>query len=213
MLLLGHAGITLGAAALLSRTSTRSDPAIVKQYDMEEHLDNSADVLTQRFTSTNTTSRLVYVVKQIDVRLLLIGSLLPDIIDKPIGLYFLRDTFSSGRIFCHAALFLILITIAGVHLYRRRSKVWLLVISFGTLTHLLLDQMWLIPRTFMWPLYGFRFEPEDVSEWKLKMLHELLADPSVFVPELVGAFILAWFIRMLVHDSKVYTFMSNGRVL
>jgi len=92
-----------------------------------------------------------------------LGSLLPDIIDKPVGQFFFRDTFSNGRIFCHTLLFLILITLAGLCLYRSRGKTWLLGFSFGTFMHLIQDQMWLEPRTFLWPLYGFAFEKIDLT--------------------------------------------------
>lgn len=213
MLILGHAGITLGAAALLNMAFSRSDPHVAKQYDIEDPTDNSVAVHTRSLVFLSKASRLVSLAKQIDVRLLLFGSLLPDIVDKPVGLYLFRDTFSSGRIFCHTLLFLLLITIAGVYLYRRHAKVWLLVLTFGTLTHLVMDQMWLVPRTLLCPVYGFRFPPEDISEWGGNMLHALLTYPGIYVPELIGAVILAWFIWMLVRDGKVYAFLRNGTVL
>jgi inner membrane protein len=213
MLILAHAGITLGAAALLDLPSSKSNPHVAKQYDIEDPADGSAAFSTQSPVSASKASRLQPLVKQIDVRVLLIGSLLPDIVDKPVGLYLFRDTFGNGRIFCHTLLFLLVITIAGVYMYRRRDKVWLLVLSFGTLAHLILDQMWLTPRTLLWPLYGIRFESEDVSEWYHNLLHGLLVNPGTYVPELVGGVILAWFIWRLVRNGKVYAFLKNGRVL
>jgi len=98
-------------------------------------------------------------------------------------------------------------------LYRSRTKVWLLVLAFGTLIHLLLDQMWLVPRTLLWPLYGFRFPPEDVSQWGGEMLHALRTDPGTYVPEIIGGVILAWFIWTLARDNKVNALVKNGRVL
>jgi hypothetical protein len=151
--------------------------------------------------------------KLIDIRLLLIASLLPDIIDKPIGMYLFRNTFSNGRIFCHTLLFLIFITLAGIYLYKSKAKVWLLVLSFGTLAHLIMDQMWLNPHTLLWPLYGFRFEPEDISEFMLKTLAGLFGDIYVFVPEIVGGAVLIWFGRTLLANGKVDDFIRSGRVL
>jgi hypothetical protein len=214
MLILGHAGIALGAAVLLDRALSKSDLVVNRQdYSKEQPQSSSTLVRAQSFMSGNTGAHLASLVKQIDIRVLLIGSLLPDIIDKPIGLYLFRSTFSTGRIFCHTLLFLILITIAGIYLYKSRTKVWLLVLSFGTLIHLLLDQMWLVPRTLLWPVYGFHFPPEDVSEWGRQMLHALRMDPGTYVPEIVGGVILAWFIWTLARDSKVYAFIKKGRVL
>lgn len=213
MLILGHAGITLGTAAVLNMAFSRGNPHVAEQHDTEDPEDSSVAVQTHSRFSVRKGASFVSIAKQIDVRLLLIGSLLPDIVDKPVGIYLFRNTFSNGRIFCHTLLFLLLISIAGVYLYRRRAKVWLLVLSFGTLSHLILDQMWLVPRTLLWPVYGVHFEPEDVSGWGSNMLHELLTDPGIYVPELIGALILALFVWMLVRNGKVYAFLRNGRVL
>jgi membrane-bound metal-dependent hydrolase YbcI (DUF457 family) len=214
MLILGHAGIALGAAVLLDRALSKSDLAVNKQDDSKEQPQISSTLVrAQSFMSGNKAAHLASLVKQIDIRVLLIGSLLPDIVDKPIGLYLFRSTFSTGRIFCHTLLFLILITIAGIYLYRSRTKLWLLVLSFGTLIHLLLDQMWLVSRTLLWPLYGFHFPPEDVSEWGQEMLHALRTEPGTYVPEIIGGVILAWFTWALARDSEVYAFIKNGRVL
>ena len=214
MLILGHAGIALGAAVLLDRALSKSDLVVNKQDDSKEQPQGSSTLVrAQSFMSGNKAAHLASLVKQVDIRVLLIGSLLPDIVDKPIGIYLFRNTFSTGRIFCHTLLFLILITIAGIYLYRSRTKVWLLVLSFGMLIHLLLDQMWLVPRTLLWPLYGFHFPPEDVSEWGREMLHALRTDPGTYVPEIIGGVILAWFIWTLARDSKFCAFIKNGRVL
>ena len=85
MLVFGHLGITLGAAVLLDGALSRSLP--------------SCDV------PANPGGRETRPVKpsllsRIDLRLLLIGSLLPDIVDKPIGTVLFRSTFENGRIFC-----------------------------------------------------------------------------------------------------------------
>ncbi|MBA7692845.1 hypothetical protein ES703_101414 [subsurface metagenome] len=79
MLIFGHVGITLGAAVFLNG-------ALTKSYSL---------------CAGGRASGLASLGNRIDIRLLLLGSLLPDIIDKPIGQFFFRDTFSNGRIFCH----------------------------------------------------------------------------------------------------------------
>lgn len=121
--------------------------------------------------------------KHVDIRFLLIGSLLPDIVDKPVGLLLFRETFSNGRIFCHTLLFLGLLSLAGIYFYRRGGKTWLLALSFGTFTHLILDQMWRSPRTLLWPVYGFAFEKIDLTGWMSNIFYALLTDPAVYVPE------------------------------
>ncbi len=213
MLILGHAGITLGAAVLLNGAFSRSHSLPTRETKLKEHLQASCELVpAQNCTSGSRASWLTSLANHIDIRLLLLGSLLPDIIDKPIGQFFFRETFSNGRIFCHTLLFLILITPAGYYLYQNRGKLWLLVLSFGTFMHLIQDQMWLEPRTLLWPLYGLAFERIDLTYWAQNILYALRTDPGVYVPELVGAGILIWFALALVRRRKVRTSIRNWQV-
>jgi hypothetical protein len=58
---------------------------------------------------------------------------------------------------------------------------------------LYLDEMWLSPRTLLWPLYGWTFEKTDVSHWLKDLLIWLRTDPSVYIPEIIGALFLGAF--------------------
>ena len=213
MLPLAHAGIALGAAFLLDRALFSRHTVSAEHHDMQEDTESSAEVVAPASAeSPPQASRWSSLGSRIDLRLLLIASLLPDIVDKPVGQYLFRETFSTGRIFCHTLLFLIIIAILGLYLYRTRGRLWLLVVSFGVFTHLLMDEMWVTPRTFLWPLYGLAFEPEDLSVWSQKVWHALFSDPAVFVPELVGAAVLIWFLAGLVGKGRVYAFIRSGEV-
>jgi len=207
MLVLGHTGITLGAAALFAEVlgNSRLSKATVNEAG-ETPSPHSQSAPKRK------ASWLTYLGSRIDIRLLLIGSLLPDIIDKPVGTFFFRETISSGRIFCHTLLFLILVTASGIYLYRRYSKTWLLVFSFGTFTHLIFDQMWCAPRTLFWPLLGLVFERADISNWIPNIFHALLTDPVVYLPELVGAAILIWFTWLLFRRQKICSFIKHGQI-
>jgi membrane-bound metal-dependent hydrolase YbcI (DUF457 family) len=152
---------------------------------------------------------------RVDIRLLLIGSLLPDIVDKPLGLFLFQDIFGTRRIFCYMLLFLIVISLVGLYLYRSRKKTWLLVLSFGTFTHLILDMMWLTPRTLLWPLYGLSFERYDfinLSYWIQRMLDNIFIDLAIGITELAGAAIAILFVWLLVRKGNFYAFLRNGRV-
>ncbi len=160
-------------------------------------------------------SRLTSLADRADIRLLLIGSLLPDIVDKPIGRFLFRDTFSNGNIYCHTLLFLIVITLAGLYLYRSWKQTWLLVLSFGTFTHLILDTTWQTPRTLLWPLYGLSFERYSLinfSDWIQGLFHALLITPAIGITEFMGAAIVIWFVWLLVRRGNLYVFLRNGRV-
>jgi inner membrane protein len=189
MLILGHAGITLGAGALLAGA-----------------------VRSRRSKPTWNLSWFTALSSYLDIRLLLIGSLLPDIIDKPVGQYFFRETFSNGRIFSHTLLFLILMTAVGFYLYKRRHQVWLLTLAAGTFVHLILDKMWLAPRTLFWPLLGTAFDRIYLADWVSNILRALMTNPEVFVPEAVGLVILLWFGLSLVFRKKVGAFIKCGEI-
>jgi len=213
MLLLGHTGITLGAAVLLGGVLTNKHLSRNEGAEATNHDQDSSQMGTDSSRNpADKASWLTSVGRYVDLRLLLIGALLPDIIDKPTGLLFFRETLSNGRIFCHTLLFLILIILAGTYIYRRYQKTWLLVLAFGTFTHLIFDQMWRAPQTLFWPLFGFAFSSIDVSEWIPNMLHALMTNPSVYVPEAIGAASLVWFAQALVRRNKVFTFIKYGQV-
>ncbi|MFC1904416.1 metal-dependent hydrolase [Chloroflexota bacterium] len=206
MLVFGHTGITLGAAALVASTLGSSRLSKTTRNKAVKSSPHYSQVV-----QNCKASWLTYLGSRIDIRLLLVGSILPDIIDKPIGQFFFRETFSNGRIFCHTLLFLILVTFAGIYLYGRYSKTWLIAFSFGTLTHLIFDQMWRTPRTLFWPLLGLTFEREDISNWILNIFHALFTNLGVYIPELVGAVIIIWFAWLLLCRGEIYSFIKYGQ--
>ena len=213
MLIFGHVGITLGAAVMLNGTLFKSHRLTSEENKVREHPRSSSELVPdQNCSSGSRASWFASLGNRIDIRLLLVGSLLPDIIDKPVGQLFFGDTLSNGRIFCHTLLFLILITLAGLYLYRSYTNNRLLALSFGTFMHLIFDQMWLEPRTLLWPLYGFAFAKIDLTYWTQNMLYALYTAPSVYVPEIVGVAILTWFVVRQVRRRKVYSFIRNGQI-
>lgn len=156
-------------------------------------------------------SWLISTARRIDIRLLLVGSLLPDLIDKPIGRFFFEETFQSGRIFGHTLLFFLLITLISYYRYQKHRKAGGLVLAFGTFTHLICDQMWFTLPTLLWPLYGWTF-PRSGVYWIENILQALLNNPLLFMPEILGLVILIRFTWVLVRRKRVYTFIRHGQV-
>ena len=210
MLVFGHTGITLGAAVLLASVLTRR--YLPKSIEGKTTVSTPADSKVQESAASQRTSILSRLAERIDLRLLFVGSLLPDIVDKPVGQFFFRDVFSNGRVLCHTLLFLIIVTLAGLWLHRRYAKNWLMVLAFCILTHLICDQMWRSPRTLLWPIYGFSFDRMDLTHWVSNLLYALQTNAQVYVPELVGLVILVWFAAELVHRGRVISFIKTGRV-
>ena len=213
MLLFGHAGITLGAVVFIRRVVNSSHFSKSTEKEVKTSLTGASQIVPKLEESQDSgASWFNTFISRMDIRLLLIGSLLPDIIDKPTGQFFFRETFSNGRIFSHTLLFLILVTVAGFSLYRRYSKSWLLIFSLGTFTHLVFDQMWRTPRTLFWPLLGLSFEREDITNWTSNIFHALFTEPAVYIPELVGVVILIWFTYTLVRNRNLLYFIKCGRI-
>lgn len=183
MLILAHTGIAAGTVWLATRTTRRQASA---------------------------TGLHDAVATGLDYRLLFIGALLPDIIDKPLGIWLLADEIGNGRIFGHTLLFVFLLTAAGLLLYRSRKSIGLLVLAFGALTHLILDGMWTLPQTLFWPLLGWEFEHRVYDEWLPNILHSLTANPGVFIPEIIGALLLMAFFWAIIRQGKLKDFIRTG---
>lgn len=202
MLLFGHGGITLGAAILVNGILA---PHSTKQAAEQCRL-CATTAAVKRFHG-NMAAWAGALGKWLDLRLLLIGSLLPDIIDKPTGQLLFRETFHNGRIFAHTLLFLMLIASGGLYLYRRYGCSWLLVLGAGSGMHLILDAMWLAPGTLFWPLYGFSFAAIDLTQWLPNILRNQFTAPA----ELAGLVILVWFAWLLVRSGRLYAFIRYGQ--
>ena len=140
MLLFGHTGITLGVASLWAKAL---EVGYFHRNIQKELIGSSAPSSHAPTTISGIPSQkmswFASLGSRMDIRLLLAGSLLPDIIDKPWGIYIFREAISNGRIFGHTILFLLVVTMAGIYLYRSRGKTCMLAVSFGVLPHLVFD--------------------------------------------------------------------------
>jgi hypothetical protein len=85
----------------------------------------------------------------IDYRLVMVGALLPDLVDGPLGGARLLHTlvFSAGL------LVLVMLATTG----RRARRRQLLALPIGTFMHLVLDGVWTRTKLFWWPLFGSSF--------------------------------------------------------
>jgi len=134
-----------------------------------------------------------------DLAFLALGSLLPDLIDKPLG-WLVYGTPSMGRIYAHTLLFLMLLMVLAVVSWDIR----LASLSGGVLAHLILDSMWNSPTTLFWPLRGpFPVVAEQLNTNDyIRQLLMGLHDPWISVPELLGLAYLLYF--AVQHKSRVF---------
>lgn len=109
MLFFGHTGVTLGVATVLANLP----PCQVRTSAYRRRHYSSSVAPPQK---SSQPSVLDSVASFVDIRTLLIGSLLPDIIDKPLGHLLFREALSNGRTYGHTLLFLLLISTIGAYL-------------------------------------------------------------------------------------------------
>ncbi len=124
-----------------------------------------------------------------------IGSMLPDIIDKPLG-EIIYGTPNMGRIFAHTLLFLLLLGAAALYMNDLR----LASLFGGVLVHFSLDFMWNSPVILFWPLLG-GFPPAPYLDTMsyIQMLFLGLRNPMVLIPEILG---LTYFIYLLIEKRQ-----------
>lgn len=95
---------------------------------------------------------------RIDYRLVALGALLPDLIDKPIGRIIFSDAFNNnGHIYAHTLLFALALIVPGAYLLARVADPRLLAVGVAVLTHLLSDPVTHAPENLFWPLLGWEF--------------------------------------------------------
>jgi inner membrane protein len=137
---------------------------------------------------------IVYVTlgrRRIDYRYVLIGAILPDLVDGLAGAVW--DYGAGGRSVSHSLFAVILVTLVVVLGFRGERRLAVFGIAVGWLLHLVGDGMWAAPETFLWPAFGtdFAATPAEPYSW------DLFAHPqdhlATWGGELAGGLILAWF--------------------
>lgn len=88
-----------------------------------------------------------------------IGSVLPDIIDKPMGYIIFNSSLDSGKIYFHSLGLFLVFFIAGIIIWKWYHSNSFLGISMGILVHQLVDLMWMQPVKWYYPFLG-QFQTE-----------------------------------------------------
>ena len=148
----------------------------------------------------------------VDYRIVLVGSILPDIIDKPIGAFLFRSTFHNSRIFAHTLVFSAILLLIGLYRLYKYKKNNILILGLSTSIHLILDSMWLYPGIVYWPYYGLRFPQRAEGNWINSDIIRLVTDPSYYLPEIIGFAIIAYYFWPIVKKKQIKIFIKNGRL-
>ncbi len=207
----GHIGITAGAVKacdiLVSMTELGSSYQSVSSSKLGTVI--GRERLHLHYLLNGIKGRI----GSIDYRVILLGSLLPDIIDKPVWFFvtgLTSDAALSGRAYAHTLLFNLALFIGGLVLIRY-GKSWLFIISLSSFIHLILDQIWSNPVVLLWPLLGPLPKKETVG-WVPNIFQALFLYPDVYVPEIIGLIIVLLFVYRLVLRKSVISFIKGGAI-
>lgn len=195
MLILGHVGITFGVA-LATEAAVTPHPA------------HGAGAV-QRWIS-RWRAAMDSLARRVDLRVLVTGSLLPDLIDKPVGLILFPNVFGTGRLFSHSLVFTVVLALGGLLLYRTKKRSGLLVLAYGSAMHLLLDAMWRTPSLLFWPLAGPLPRGMAPEDWFARWAQALLTNPAAYVPEIVGAILLLPLAWVILRHRGAGRFLRSG---
>ncbi|MCK9356088.1 MAG: metal-dependent hydrolase [Dehalococcoidia bacterium] len=196
MLILGHVGITCGVALAAEEVALRARHGGAGPQGFAVKL-------------RHTTALLA---RHVDLRLLMVASLLPDIIDKPLGLLVLGDVYGSGRLFCHALIFPVALAAAGLLLWHVRHVSALLILAYGAGLHLMLDAMWRTPAVLFWPITAMPAHAASPDGWLQRVLEGLLSNPATYVPEIAGAIMLLPLAYVIIRETGPVRFLRSGTV-
>ncbi len=180
MLILGHVGIALGATQICEAACNR---------------------LASR--------RIGVALRLVDYRFLALGAILPDLIDKPLAWLILPDVIEATRSFGHSLILLLVVFSLGYISYRRNRGNLLLSLAMGSLSHLVLDQMWGEPQTLLWPAFGWEFAARTQQGPDRYFLH-LWGYPWLATSEIIGGLILGYLVVGLVMQRRLKEFFGRG---
>lgn len=129
--------------------------------------------------------------RRIDYRYILVGAVLPDVIDGVLGLFLFDGP--AGRWIAHSLAAVIAVAVAIILGLRGERRLAVFGIAVGWLLHLVADGMWQAPFTFFWPAFGLEFSDTPVEPYSVDLLTHPLDHLSTWGAELAGLAVLAWF--------------------
>jgi voltage-gated potassium channel Kch len=125
----------------------------------------------------------------------IIGAVLPDLIDKPLGYLIFPSMDLGGRFLFHNFLVFLLILAIGILVWKYYTSPVFIALAVGILSHQILDSMWKAPVYWLYPLYGpYPVHAAIASDYIYDLLGSDLFNPSewVFIVIGIGALFLYW---------------------
>ena len=152
--------------------------------------------------------------RQIDYRILLISSLLPDLFDKSLGKVLGNTSWIvyESRAFGHSLVFVGLIGIIMAIHWLWDKDTWLLPVFLGTLFHDAFDVMWIHPGIFFWPVEGWQFPAPTNEAWigKFRLGWYQIEQRELF--DKISLLILLYFFMKIGLKGNMIEFMKKGKM-
>jgi hypothetical protein len=157
--------------------------------------------------------RWVFRDPSVDVRFLVAGVLLPDLIDLTIGTV-VAPGLGTGQLWLHTLIAPSVVVIVVLVATRRgaRRRAWM-ALAVGMFFHLLLDGMWTSTEVFLWPLFGLDFPAGETPYWPAAW-ERALDDPWRWAKEAVGLvyLIALWKTSGLAQPAARSELLRSGRL-
>ncbi len=122
-----------------------------------------------------------------------IGSVLPDVIDKPLGHIIFGSTLDNGKIFFHSFIIVLLFLVTGLIIWKFYKSYSFILVACGMFLHQLVDMMWKRPVNWYYPFLG-PYQTELHNDYFL----------NAIVAELTSATEWIFFIAILAIASLLY---------
>jgi membrane-bound metal-dependent hydrolase YbcI (DUF457 family) len=151
--------------------------------------------------------------ERMDLRMLMVGAVVADLLDAPVGLA-LWPTFGAVRLGAHSLVFASVVMVVVLLTTRRgRPRKRWMPLAIGLFAHLLLDAMWRDPETLWWPLLGLSFSETGFATAG-EYLAWLLTDLRTWLLEAAGLVYLLLLARRagLFQQEPRRAFMLTGRL-
>ncbi len=168
--------------------------------------------VTFSWAALNLVQRQLQQFEYADYRLVALAAVLPDLIDKPLAAFVMKDS-NAALLFGHTALLHGGVWLAAAATGRRERWLPYLLAFSG---HLVADRMWSFSQTLLWPLRGRQFHewqhvgsPGAIAQAYLKVIRE---EPLLLTFEAAGAGLLLWFLadRQLGQPAQLAAFLRRG---
>lgn len=128
--------------------------------------------------------------RRIDYRYILIGAIVPDVVDALVNLWLHEP---AGRSVAHSLATVIVVAVVIILGFGGERRLAVFGLAVGWLLHLVGDGMWEAPRTFFWPAFGFDFALRPPEPYTWDLFAHPLDHAATWAGELLGLAVLTWF--------------------